>query len=62
MLLFERSSTYIYKDKYWKTLKTQHLIQCQIIPDDQVCKVSDNEIDMPHQLACIRYKNQNILA
>ena len=47
---------------YWNTLKTQHSIQCQFIREYQICPVSDNEIDMSDQLACIRYKNQNVLA
>ena len=45
-----------------KHFKTQHLIQCQFLPEDQIIPVIDNEMDKSDQLACIRYKNQNILA
>ena len=47
---------------YRNTLKTQHLIQYQFLPEDQIIPVIDNEMDKSDQLACIRYKNQNILA
>ena len=47
---------------YWNTLKTQHLIWCQFLPEDQIIPVIDNEMDKSDQPACIRYKNQNILA
>ena len=47
---------YFTADIYWNTLKTQLLIQCQIMP------VIDNEMDKPDQLACIGYKNQNVMA
>ena len=47
---------------YWNTLKTQHLIQCQCLPVDQIIPVIDNEMDKSDQIACIRYKNQNDLA
>ena len=47
---------------HWNTFKTQHLIQCQFLPEDQIIPVSDNEIDKSDQLAWIRYKNQNVLA
>ena len=47
---------------YWNILKTQHLIQCQFLPEDQIVPVSDNAMDKSDQLACIRYKNQNVLA
>ena len=44
---------------YWNTLKTQHMIQCKFLPEDQIIPVSDNAVDKSDQLACIRYKNQN---
>ena len=47
---------------YWKTSKMQHLIQCQFHPEDQVTPVSRNEMDTSDQLACIWYKNQNVVA
>ena len=40
----------------------QHLIQCQFLPEDQIIPIIDNEMDKSDQLACIRYKNQNVLA
>ena len=51
-----KKSTYI----YLKTLKTLHLIYCQFLPEDQIIPVNDNEIDKADQLACLRYKNQNV--
>ena len=30
---------------YWNTLKMQHLIQCQFLPEDQIIPVIDNEMD-----------------
>ena len=42
--------------------KKQHLIKCQFLPDDQIISVIGNEMDKSDQLACIRYKNQNVLA
>ena len=30
--------------------------------EDQISPVIDNEMDKSDQLACIRYKNQNVLA
>ena len=47
---------------YLNTLKTQHLIQCQFLPEEQIIPVSDNAMEKSDQSACIRYKNQNILA
>ena len=46
---------------YWNTLKTQHLIQCQFLPEDQIIPVID-DMDKSKQLACIRYKSQNAVA
>ena len=40
----------------------QHLIWCQFLPEGQIIPVFDNEMDKSDQLACIQYKNQNILA
>ena len=40
----------------------QHLIQCQFLSEDQIIPVIDNEMDKSNKLACIRYKNQNVLA
>ena len=42
---------------YWNTLKTQHVIQCQFLPKDQIIPVIDNKMDKSVQLSCIRYKN-----
>ena len=39
---------------YWNTLKTQHLIQCQFLPEEQIIPVIDNEMDKSDQLACIQ--------
>ena len=47
---------------YWNTLKKQHLIQCQFLPEDQIITVIDNEMGKSDQLVCIRYKNQNVFA
>ena len=47
---------------YRNTLKTQHLIQCQFLPEDKIISVSDNAFDKSDQLAWIRYKNQNVLS
>ena len=47
---------------YWNTLKTQHLIECQFLPEGRIIPVFDNEMDKSDQLACFRYKNQNVLA
>ena len=47
---------------YWNTLKTQHLILRQFLPENQIISVIDNEMDKSDRLACIRYKNQNVLA
>ena len=49
---------YIYRN----TLKTQHLILCHFLPEDQITPVIDNKMDKSDQFACIRYKNQNVLA
>ena len=49
-------------DYLTKTLTTQHLIQYQLLIQDQICPVSDIEIDKSDQLTCNRYKNQNVLA
>ena len=43
-------------------IETQHLIQCQCLPEDQIIPVSDNEKNKSDQLACNGYKNQNVLA
>ena len=49
--------------KYTETLlKMQHLISCQFRSEDQIIPVIDNEMDNSDQMACIRYKNQNVLA
>ena len=43
-----------------KHFKTPNLIQCQFLQEDQILTVIDNEMDKSDQLACIRYKNQNV--
>ena len=40
-----------------KYFKTQHLIQCQFLPEDQIIPVIDNEMDKSDQLACIYIKS-----
>ena len=40
----------------------QHLISCQFCSEDQIIPVIDNEMDKSDRMACIRYKNQNVLA
>ena len=47
---------------YWNTLKTQHLIKCQFLPEDQIISVIDNKMDKSDQLPCIQYKKQIVLA
>ena len=51
--------SYILKDF---ATPTQHFIQCQFLPEDQICPLRDDGIDKSDQLACIRYKNQNAVA
>ena len=45
-----------------ETLKNATLDLMPISSKDQIIPVIDNEMDKPDQLACIRYKNQNVLA
>ena len=40
----------------------QHLIKCQFFSEDQIIPVCDIAMDKSDQLACIRHKNQNVLA
>ena len=39
---------------YSNTLKTQHLIPYQFLPDDRIFPIIDNEIVKFYQLKCIR--------
>ena len=42
------------KTIYSRALKTQHLIQCQFLPEDRILPIIDNEIVKSYQFACIR--------
>ena len=45
-----------------KHFKNATLDLMPILPEGQIIPVIDNEMDKSDQLACIRYKNQNVLA
>ena len=51
-----RNISMLYCYIYWRTLKTQRLIQCKFLPDDHILQISVNETDKSDQLACIRCK------
>ena len=45
-----------------KHFKKTTLDLMQFLPEGQIISVFDNEMDKYDQLACIRYKNQNVLS
>ena len=45
-----------------KHFKNATLDKCQFLPENQIIPVIGNEMVKSAQLACIRYKNQNVLA
>ena len=47
---------------YWNTSKTQHLLRCRFLPDDQIFPIIDIDICMSDHLASIRRQNQNVLS
>ena len=61
-MLFERTSYNDSQQNIVKYLKNATLDLMQFLPEDQIIPVIDIKMNKPDKLACVRDKNQNVLA